>query len=170
MAAVRIGWIEIPVALNPWAIRSQTAWLIRPDLPMDSKRHGFKPGRAPKAHTVVGCSDRFGGLGDLSITAKMKAEMFPTLEIFLSTIFLSKRGFGTGNLGQENFRTRSRRVRPVALFCDLRFPSVSSGCARHLRVLRGRRVSTPIAFRGIGLGDWVPIEEGERLTVRERER
>ena len=117
MAAVRIGWIEIPVALNPWAIRSQTAWLIRPDLPMDSKRHGFKPGRAPKAHTVVGCSDRFGGLGDLSITAKMKAEMFPTLEIFLSTIFLSKPGIGTETFWTGKFSGLNPSTRECPVRC-----------------------------------------------------
>jgi hypothetical protein len=103
MAAVKLGWIEIPVALNPWAIRSQTAWLIQRELPMDSKRQGFKPGSAPEAHTVVGCSDWFGGLGDLSITAKMKAEMFPTPEISQSTIFLSKLGFGTGRFWAGKF-------------------------------------------------------------------
>jgi hypothetical protein len=35
------------------------------------------------------CRDWFGGLQNLALTARMKAEAFPTLEIFLSTIFLS---------------------------------------------------------------------------------
>jgi hypothetical protein len=35
------------------------------------------------------CRDWFGGRQNLALTARMKAEAFPTLEIFLSTIFLS---------------------------------------------------------------------------------
>jgi hypothetical protein len=38
---------------------------------------------------VVGCTDWFGGLGNCALRAKMKAEVFPAPEMFLSKIFLS---------------------------------------------------------------------------------
>ena len=51
----------------------------------------------------VVCTDWFGGLGNLALPAEMKAKAFPTPEIFLSTIFLSKLGIGTGKFGTGKF-------------------------------------------------------------------